>query len=69
AAVGIAHSVSGQIVKAFVIRGEEDITSRELQSFCKDRLAHYKTPRVIEFVDDFPRNSLGKVLRRKLREW
>ena len=69
AAVGMAHSVSGQIVKAFVIRADNEVTTRELQNFCKDKLAHYKTPRVIEFVDDFPRNSLGKVLRRKLREW
>lgn len=69
AAVGMVHSVSGQIVKAFVIRQDADVTTRELQNYCKEKLAHYKTPRVIEFVDDFPRNSLGKVLRRKLREW
>jgi len=69
AAVGISHSVSGQIVKAFVIKATDDVTTRELQAYSKDKLAHYKAPRVIEFVDDFPRNSLGKVLRRKLREW
>lgn len=69
AAVGMVHSISGQIVKAFVIPADKDVTTRELQNYCKEKLAHYKTPRVIEFVDDFPRNSLGKVLRRKLREW
>jgi long-chain acyl-CoA synthetase len=55
-------------VKAFVIKQEKDVSSRELMNYCKERLAHYKTPRVIEFVEDFPRNSLGKVLRRKLRD-
>jgi long-chain acyl-CoA synthetase len=69
AVVGIHHTVSGQIVKAFVIKQEKDVSSRELMNYCKERLAHYKTPRVIEFVEDFPRNSLGKVLRRKLRDW
>ncbi|SRR6056297_15671 len=69
AAVGIQHSVSGQIVKAFVIRQDKDVSTRELLSYCKERLSHYKSPRVIEFVEEFPRNSLGKVLRRKLRDW
>lgn len=69
AVVGIPHTVSGQIVKAFVVRQEKDVSNRELMNYCKERLAHYKTPRVIEFVEDFPRNSLGKILRRKLRDW
>lgn len=68
AVVGVPHTVSGQIVKAFVIPSGKDVTARELQNYCKERLSHYKTPRSIEFVEDFPRNGLGKVLRRKLRE-
>jgi long-chain acyl-CoA synthetase len=68
AVVGVPHSMSGQIVKAFVIRSNPKVTSKELYAYCKAQLAHYKTPRIFEFVEDFPRNSIGKVLRRKLRE-
>lgn len=68
AVVGVSHSVSGQIVKAYIIRSNPDITIKELMSYCKGQLAHYKVPRIYKFVDDFPRNSLGKVLRRQLRE-
>lgn len=68
AVVGIPHSISGQIVKAFIIRDDPAVTTKELMAYCRKQLAHYKVPRLYEFVEDFPRNSLGKVLRRKLRE-
>jgi acyl-CoA synthetase (AMP-forming)/AMP-acid ligase II len=37
-------------------------------SFCRDRLAHFKCPTSVEFVDTLPRNPSGKVLKRELRE-
>lgn len=68
AVVGIAHPVSGEIVKAYVVkRPGTSVQSRDIISYCKERLAHYKVPRVVEFVDDLPRSSIGKVLRRELR--
>lgn len=69
AVIGVQHPVSGEIPKAFVILKEnETVTQKELASLCKDKLAHYKVPRKIEFVTSFPLSPSGKILRRKLRE-
>mgnify|MGYP003588202262 CR=1 FL=1 len=68
AVVGVPHAVSGEIVQAFVVPNPEvPVTVRELAAFCRDRLAHYKIPRSWAFVDEFPRSSIGKVLRHELR--
>lgn len=69
AAIGVARTVTGQIVRAFVILKEGvTTTSGELVDWCRERLPHYKVPRSIKMVSDLPRNALGKVLRRKLRD-
>jgi len=67
--VGEANKVSGEFVKAFVILQEgAQTTAKELRDYCKSRLAHYKVPRKIAFVTEYPISHTGKVLRRKLRE-
>ena len=43
-------------------------TSGEVIDFCRDKLAAYKVPCVVEFVDEIPRNLTGKILKRLLRE-
>lgn len=69
AVIGERHSVSGEIPVAFVIREENSgLSSAELTSFCKEQLAYYKIPRKIRFVRELPLSSVGKVLKRKLRE-
>lgn len=69
AVIGVQHPVSGEIPKAFVILKEnETVTQKELGALCKEKLAHYKVPRKIEFVTSFPLSPSGKILRRKLRE-
>nr|WP_321500379.1 AMP-binding protein [uncultured Dethiosulfovibrio sp.] len=68
AVVGCSNSMSGQVPLGYVIAEGEDISSSDLIAYCKERLAHYKVPRKIHFVQDLPRNSLGKVLRRVLRD-
>lgn len=69
AVIGVQHPVSGEIPKAFVILKEnETATQKELIQFCKEKLAHYKVPRKIEFATSFPLSPAGKILRRKLRE-
>jgi long-chain acyl-CoA synthetase len=68
AVVGVPHPISGEIVKAYVVkRPGAELQPREIISYCKERLAHYKVPRVVEFIDELPRSSIGKVLRRELR--
>ena len=67
--VGMPHPVNGEIPKAFIQRREgAELTERELIKFAKERLAHFKAPRSVEFVDEFPLSGTGKILRRVLRE-
>jgi benzoate-CoA ligase len=59
-------------IKAFVICFEEpvepDVLADELRAWCKQRLRRYEFPRLVEFVDDFPRTATGKIQRYRLRE-
>ena len=67
--VGEKNSVTGEIVKAFVIvKPGAAVTAKELIKFSKDHLSHYKVPRKIGFVESFPLSPAGKVLRRELRK-
>jgi long-chain acyl-CoA synthetase len=66
--VGIADPTCGEAVKAFVVLKQgHSISDRELIDFARERMAVYKAPRHVEFVDVLPRNPAGKVLKRELR--
>ncbi len=68
AVVGVDHAVLGQAVGAFVaLRPGAAAEACELRDFCAERLADYKVPQGIWFVDALPRNAVGKVLKRDLR--
>jgi long-chain acyl-CoA synthetase len=68
-AVGIPDPYRGETIKAFVVPREgEVLTAEEVISFCREKLAAYKAPKQVEFVEDLPKSTVGKVLRRKLRE-
>ena len=56
-----------EIVKAFVIKRQSDLSEKELISYCKKHLAPYKVPKQIEFVDHIPKSIIGKPLRRLLQ--
>jgi 2-aminobenzoate-CoA ligase len=72
AVVGAPDPVRGQIVKAFVVprqgAARSDALAKELQEFVKRRIAAYKYPRAIEFLDALPRTETGKVQRFRLRQ-
>jgi 2-aminobenzoate-CoA ligase len=72
AVVGAPDPVRGQIVKAFVVPRQgtagSDTLGKELQEFVKRRIAAYKYPRAIEFLDGLPRTETGKVQRFRLRQ-
>jgi len=71
ACIPVADSKRGETVKAFVVLRPDfagKITEEELIDWSKDKMAAYKYPRFIEFRKDLPKNSIGKLLRRVLRE-
>jgi long-chain acyl-CoA synthetase len=71
AVVGIPHEYRGETVKAFVALKpgfQGKVTEQEIIDFCKDKLATFKVPRYVEFIDAVPKNVVGKALRRVLRE-
>jgi len=69
AVIGVPHEYKGEAVKAYVVLKEgEVLTEEEVIAFCKERLAHYKVPKEVEFVNDLPKSMIGKVLRRELKE-
>jgi long-chain acyl-CoA synthetase len=69
AVIGVPHERRGETVKAFIALKEgETATAEEIMAFCRERMAAYKVPRIVEFRDDLPKSLVGKVLRRELRE-
>jgi fatty-acyl-CoA synthase len=69
AVVGRPHERWGEVPVAFVVLGDAaDLDADELMTFCAERLAKFKTPKAVSFLDALPRNPSGKVLKRELRE-
>ena len=69
AAIGVPDPYRGETVKAFVVlKPAKTATAEELIAFCKERLAPFKVPKVVEFTSDLPKSLVGKVLRRELRQ-
>ncbi|HEX4248011.1 MAG TPA: AMP-binding protein [Pseudonocardia sp.] len=69
AVVGVPDEYRGETVKAFVsLRPGVEVTERELIDYCKANMAAYKYPRSIEFIDELPKTTTGKILRRELRD-
>jgi long-chain acyl-CoA synthetase len=68
--VGMPDEFSGEVVKAFVVKKDssKSLTEQDVIDFCQERLAKYKVPKSVKFVDELPKTLIGKVLRRKLRE-
>ena len=65
--VGVPHPHTGEAVKAFVVlRPGSTLHEEGLIDYCRDHLARYKCPSKIMFVDELPRNTTGKLLRREL---
>jgi long-chain acyl-CoA synthetase len=68
AVVGVPDPLMGEDVLAFVVQKAGATTTAEaLIAFCQDRLAKYKCPRQVRFVDTLPKSPIGKILRKELR--
>jgi long-chain acyl-CoA synthetase len=69
--VGVPDPKVGNLIKAYVVLESEargKISEEEIINFCKEKLAHYKVPKIIEFRGELPKTDVGKVSRRELRE-
>jgi long-chain acyl-CoA synthetase len=67
--VGIPDEYRGETVKAFVVMTPgETATEKEIIDFCRDKLAAYKVPKIVEFRESLPKSAVGKILRKILRE-
>jgi malonyl-CoA/methylmalonyl-CoA synthetase len=69
AVIGVAHPDFGEGVTAIVVRQPgSDVSEQSIVDALQNRLARYKQPKQIIFVDDLPRNTMGKVQKNVLRE-
>ncbi len=68
-AVGsVDDELKGELAKAYVVlKAGANATEEEIIEFCRGTLAAYKVPRLVQFVDDVPKTSTGKVMRRMLK--
>jgi long-chain acyl-CoA synthetase len=65
--IGIPDLEKGEEVKAIIVLAPgAELSEEDVIAFCKERLAAYKYPRVIEFMDSLPKGSTGKILKREL---
>ena len=67
AVIGVPHRKLGEIVKAYVVKSNHDITESDVLQYCKEHLTSYKRPRKVVFIHELPKSNVGKILRRELR--
>jgi len=68
AVIGVPSERWGETVKALIVRGDAALEEHEVIGFCRERLAHYKCPTSVDWVESIPRNPSGKILKAELRE-
>ena len=68
AAVGVKDGPAGEAVKVFIVKKDLDLTESQVLEYCKTQLTNYKRPKFIEFRTELPKSTVGKILRRELRD-
>lgn len=66
AVIGVPDPVRDQAVKAFIVLNDVSATAEALREYCRTRLAYFKVPEFVVFVDALPRNASGKIMKREL---
>ena len=67
--VGVPDAYRGETIKAFIVlQPGASATDKDIITFCKEKLAAYKVPKLVEFRDALPKSAVGKLLRKVLRE-
>ena len=67
ACIGVADEQTAEAVKVFVVKTDASLTEEAVTEFCRQGLAAYKVPKQVVFIDELPKSSVGKILRRELR--
>ncbi|PFG03143.1 fatty acid--CoA ligase family protein [Bacillus sp. es.036] len=67
AVVGVPDPNFGEAVQAFVVT-KQQMTEEDVMNYCKEHLAKYKCPTIVEFISELPKNTTGKILRKALRK-
>jgi long-chain acyl-CoA synthetase len=67
ACVGVPSEATGEAVKLFVVKSDAEITGDDVRDYCRERLAGYKVPKQVVFMDELPKSAVGKILRRELK--
>ena len=66
---GVPDAIRGETVKAYIVlKAGQKSTQDDIATFCREHLAPYKVPRLVEFRDELPKSQVGKILRRVLVE-
>ena len=68
AAVGVPDKKSGEAVKLYVVKKDDNLTAEDVLEHCRHHLTAYKVPRDVEFRPELPKSNVGKILRRELRD-
>jgi acyl-CoA synthetase (AMP-forming)/AMP-acid ligase II len=69
AVIGVPDEKWGEAVKGIVVlKPHQKATAEEIIQFCKDRMAHYKAPKSVDFVEALPRTGSGKIHKKSLKD-
>lgn len=66
--VGVKDEISGEKVRAVIVRSDANLQADEIIAFCRQSLTAYKVPKIIDFVNELPKTNVGKILRKELRQ-
>ncbi len=67
AVIGVPDGAAGEAVKAFIVPLDKALTAEEVKAHCKQHLAAYKCPKLVEFRTELPKSNVGKILRKDLK--